>query len=149
MSMMSAGSGMAFDLLWKNSNPAASFNAQTISVPGMSEYEAILIGFGAKSAGASPGQYAFVDLRNSTSSGTGISYVYWGSSQGRNVEVIHGRGCTINKEKGTIAFEGCWSAERTGTMNSNNNWFAEANGANKPAYIWGLKRMPKLEGIEA
>lgn len=149
MSMMSAGSGMAFDLLWQNSNPAASFNAQTISVPGMSEYEAILIGYDAKSVGADPSRYAFADLRIATSSGTGFSYVYWGSSQGRNVEVIQGRGCTINKEKGTIAFEGCWSAERTGTMNSNNNWFAEANGAHKPAYIWGLKRMPKLEGVEA
>lgn len=34
-------------------------------------------------------------------------------------------------------------------MNSNNNYFAIYNNGNIPAYIWGLKRMPKLEGIEA
>lgn len=149
MSMMSAGSGMAFDLLWKNSSPTASFSARTISVPGMSKYEVILIGFDAKSVGGIPGGYVLVDLRNATGGGIGSSYVYWGTSQGRNVEGVGGRSFTINKETEEVSFLDRYGAERSGTMNFNNNYFAIYNNGNIPAYIWGLKRMPKLEGIEA
>lgn len=149
MSMMSAGSGMAFDLLWKNSSPTASFSTRTISVPGMSKYEVILIGFDAKLVGGIPGGYVLVDLRNATGGGIGSSYVYWGTSQGRNVEGVGGRSFTINKETEQVSFLDRYGAERSGTMNSNNNYFAIYNNGNIPAYIWGLKRMPKLEGIEA
>lgn len=149
MSMMSAGSGMAFDLLWKNSSPTASFSARTISVPGMSKYEAVLVGFDAKSVGGIPGGYVLVDLRNATSGGTGGSYVYWGSSQGRNVEGTGGRTFTIKKETEQVSFLNRYGAERTGTMNNSNNYFSTNNNSYIPAYIWGLKKMPKLEGVEA
>lgn len=149
MSLMQAGGAMSFDLLWKNSSPTASFSARTISVPGMSKYEVILIGFDAKSVGGIPGGYVLVDLRNATGGGIGGSYVYWGTPQGRNVEGVGGRSFTIKKETEQVSFLDRYGAERTGDMAGGNNYFATYNNNNIPAYIWGLKKMPKLEGVEA
>lgn len=135
-------------LLWVNSAPKNSFGPQTISVPGLSKYKSLLIGFSANSVGEKPAYFSFIDLENRTTGGTGVSYVYWGASQGRNVEGIQGRSYSVNAGKETITFEGCWGAERTGTMNNNNNYFSQGYGLLIPAYVWGLKDFPSLKVVK-
>lgn len=99
--------GLKLTKLWENSNTTVDFNAQTITIPNLKDFNTICISY-----------------RDATFGGVNSSGYFFGRNEINNaimfsftIDVIHGRQATIKTET-TIEISGSYN----GTANIDNRW---------------------------